>query len=641
MENEIKQIIQNAQNLRNKGYSDKQLAEFVHIELGKLIIYNNNYSIGFEYDLSQNFNGQKSKTSEIRQSKILSRKSSILSREQVCKGMAEIYTAILTKLGIDAKVVAVQSKEEVEGEKREDGSIIDVPGIYTASFDSDYEIQIGENEKSNHNPIGHYYTIVKLNEGEFIQDFLTEKSLTRIKIGEVQLGNDLPGFHRKEEHRERTNSQVSKICPKYVDKIQEEMRKYMQGKDDSKVFDFVFEKLKEYIDEFGFEEAKDFVMMYAQSIIPRGMIKEAPIPINLVKEDEDNCEVLCVYKYGDNNYLLRGGQSSIDLPIGKISVEEIETINLGGFAPRKLNDAKYMEEMRGIKKLDISECELDNIESCYHLTRGVHEYSIEKMGLGADIGIRSKDGVGNENTSKVFFAKSLEGTLIFLNRNFNIFYSAAKYNNFAKYRGAVSDDRPDLYEQIFEEMVHDNMSESELTEVALALGKLYLERGVYYKLDLKHCTKEDFQNMDAQEQDEIDYFSDDINEENNEPMTINNMHTRTGRGVKTKQMTLMTTGGKKSALDIAISMSEAYKTMNPGRSLPVLEHKDGSKDRPLLEMLVEIMRGNDKQSAEQRKNTFLASRKINTPICIEAGKQTAKDQRTMEQQNEGHNNYGE
>ena len=159
------------------------------------------------------------------------------------------------------------------------------------------------------------------------------------------MGNDLPGFHRKEEHRERTNSQVSKICPKYVDKIQEEMRKYMKGKDDSKVFDFVFEKLKEYIDEFGFEEAKDFVMMYAQSIIPRGMIKEAPIPINLVKEDEDNCEVLCVYKYGDNSYLLRGGQSSINLPIGKISVEEIETINSEGFVPRKLNDAKYIEEI--------------------------------------------------------------------------------------------------------------------------------------------------------------------------------------------------------------------------------------------------------------------------------------------------------
>ena len=53
------------------------------------------------------------------------------------------------------------------------------------------------------------------------------------------------------------------------------------------------------------------------------------------------------------------------------------------------------------------------------------------------------------------------------------------------------------------------------------------------------------------------------------------------------------------------------------------------------------MRGNDIQSAEQRKKLFLSQRKVNTPVCIEAEEQTAKDQRTMEQQNEGHNNYGE
>ena len=185
MENEIKQIIQNAENLRREGFSDKQLAEFVHIELGKLMIYDNNYSVAFDYDISKNQDGPKTKTktSEIRQAKLLSEKSSIKSKEQVCKGMAEIYTAILSELGIDAKVVAVQSKEEVEGEVREDGSVIDVPGIYSASFDSDYEIHLGENEKSNDNPIGHYYSIVKLDEGEFIQDFLTEQALTRIKIG--------------------------------------------------------------------------------------------------------------------------------------------------------------------------------------------------------------------------------------------------------------------------------------------------------------------------------------------------------------------------------------------------------------------------------------------------------------------------
>ena len=161
MENEIRQILQEANILKSNGKSSKKIAEFVHIELGKLIIYDNNYSIGFEYDLSKNLESGKTRASKIRQQNILSEKSNIESRNQVCKGMAEIYTAILTELGIDAKVVAVQSKEEVEGEERDDGSIIDVPGIYSANFDSNLKIQLGENEKSNDNPIGHYYTIIK------------------------------------------------------------------------------------------------------------------------------------------------------------------------------------------------------------------------------------------------------------------------------------------------------------------------------------------------------------------------------------------------------------------------------------------------------------------------------------------------
>lgn len=288
-----------------------------------------------------------------------------------------------------------------------------------------------------------------------------------------------------------------------------------------------------------------------------------------------------------------------------------------------------------MKEKDVKECQFDNLENCYHLTRAVHEDSIAEKGLGADIGIRSKDGAGKEKTSKVFFAKSLEGTLIFLNRNFNIFYSAAKRNNFAQYRGAVSDDRPELYEQIFADMVHDNMSEEELTEVALALGKLYLERGIYYKLDLKHCTREEFKNMDAQEQDEIDYFSDDINEERpDEHPAINNMHTRTGRGVKPSQMTLMTTEGKKSALDIAISMSEAYKVLHPGKDLPVLEYKNGMKDKPLLEML--IARIKEKSTQQLGKETLEEQK--NTSLLDEIEQEQARQQREIAEQREGQEN---
>lgn len=288
-----------------------------------------------------------------------------------------------------------------------------------------------------------------------------------------------------------------------------------------------------------------------------------------------------------------------------------------------------------MKELDVKECEFDNLESCYHLTRGVHENSISEKGLGADIGIRSKDGVGNEKTSKVFFAKSLEGTLIFLNRNFNIFYSAVKHNNLTQIKGALKDDSPELYEQIFTDMVHDDMSQEESIEVALALGKLYLERGIYYKLDLKHCTREEFQEMNESEKDEIDYFSNDINEERPEEQpTINNMHTRTGRGVKPSQMTLMTSDGRKSALDIAVSMSEFYKKLNPEKSLPVLEHKNGSKDKPLLEMLVARLQ---EKSTQQLGQETLEEQKDIT-LLDEIEQEQARQQKELTNQKEGQEN---
>lgn len=219
-----------------------------------------------------------------------------------------------------------------------------------------------------------------------------------------------------------------------------------------------------------------------------------------------------------------------------------------------------------METIDVKECEFNNPESCYHLTRAVHHYGekgIAKKGLGADIGIRSKDEVGNEKTKKVFFAKSLEGTLIYLNRTLNIFHSAVEHKDLKPYLNALSDDKPELYEKIFEEKVQDEMSESEMAEATLALGELYLQRGVYYKLDLKHSTREEFENMTLEEQEKIDYLIDDVNEEKEgETHTINNMHTRTGRAVKPEQMARIAVDGNSSALDVVISMSDYYREMN-------------------------------------------------------------------------------
>lgn len=240
-----------------------------------------------------------------------------------------------------------------------------------------------------------------------------------------------------------------------------------------------------------------------------------------------------------------------------------------------------------MKELDIKDCKLDSLESYYHLTRRVHESNISEKGLVPDIGTRSKDGIGKESTSKVFFTKSLDGTLIFLNRTLNILYSFTKEHKLAQYSNAVGDDNIELYKQTLISILHNNKSEKNLTEAVLALGKLYFERGIFYKLNLKHCTKEEFQNMSEQEQNQIDYFSDDIDEEtHNQHHSIHNMHTRIGKGIKPSQMELITADGKKSALDIIISMSEKYMELNPGKSLPVLEYGNGQKDIPLLEMLI-------------------------------------------------------
>ena len=49
-----------------------------------------------------------------------------------------------------------------------------------------------------------------------------------------------------------------------------------------------------------------------------------------------------------------------------------------------------------MKELDVEQCEIANPEGCYHLTRDVHAPSIANIGLGADIGVRSRDGAGRK-----------------------------------------------------------------------------------------------------------------------------------------------------------------------------------------------------------------------------------------------------
>ena len=114
MEDEIKGIIKLAKQLKVQGISNFEIAKYVHIELGKLIVYDNNYTIrNVGFDVARNIEGKVSEESVKRQERIINNETSISNPEQVCRGMAEIYAAILSEVGISANVVGVSSKEEM------------------------------------------------------------------------------------------------------------------------------------------------------------------------------------------------------------------------------------------------------------------------------------------------------------------------------------------------------------------------------------------------------------------------------------------------------------------------------------------------------------------------------------------------
>lgn len=90
------------------------------------------------------------------------------TKTQICKGMAEIYAEILNSVGIEAKSVGTNMK----GQKQE----------------------VSENEAK------HFYTLFKVGDQEYVQDFLIESALMRIKVGEAELAEKMPGICLLDEY---------------------------------------------------------------------------------------------------------------------------------------------------------------------------------------------------------------------------------------------------------------------------------------------------------------------------------------------------------------------------------------------------------------------------------------------------------
>ena len=341
MEDKIKSIIDKATKLKKSGISDLYIAKLVHIELGKILIYDNNYTANFNKEDDK----EPTQITKDRQAMILGEKTDIFKKSQVCRGMAEIYVAILNKIGINSKVMGIEKKGDVEGALREDGTIIDVPEIYDCSFNDNLEIITGKNEKSNGYISSHYCAKVEIDGLEYIQDFLIDSALFRIKVGEASINDSIPGFCLKENYESRAKQSLP-LAPEYIEKIQSEYEKYTNEPNTEQTFQFLFEQLKRYDKDFGFEESKDFFLSISKRILPKDFNPQNLKIVNLLKENQSTCDIISIYNYNGINYLLRGGaeSTSVKYDLGQISVSQIETLISQGFETRKKSDELTLNE---------------------------------------------------------------------------------------------------------------------------------------------------------------------------------------------------------------------------------------------------------------------------------------------------------
>lgn len=398
MNDKIKEITDKAINMKNNlDMTDLDVAKFIHIELGKTIYYDNNYSS------QQEDNGHETQLSINRKENMLKSNTDKTSKTQICKGMAEIYAEILNSVGIEAKSVGTTMKGQTQ--------------------------EVSENEAK------HFYTLFKSGEQEYIQDFLMESALMRIKVGEAELAKKMPGiclFDEYEKYGQMSLKQID-LSEEYLENV---FGNNLINLSDNEVLDVLFDKLNEYMKKkdlnFGFEEAKEFIFLTGKHFIKD---KSSISFINLVKETESECGIACIYDIGGIKYLVRGNDESsdIDIHVGKISNEKLEQLQIQGYKGRSLRDREYLqlenkkqkikkkqmefyqgdiekeENNENIKKVNLSELSDEELQhGLFHFSLKKDKNSIDRKGLETRIGRNSK---GIDKQSSIYFSYGLEGAL--------------------------------------------------------------------------------------------------------------------------------------------------------------------------------------------------------------------------------------
>lgn len=398
MNDKLKEITDKAIEMKkNLDMTDLDIAKFIHIELGKTIYYDNNYSS------QQEDNGHETQLSINRKENMLKSNTDKTSKMQICKGMAEIYAEILNSVGIEAKSVGTTMK--------------------------------GQTQEVSKNEAKHFYTLFKIGEQEYIQDFLMESALMRIKVGEAELAKKMPGiclFDEYEKYGQMSLKQID-LSEEYLENV---FGNNLINLSDNEVLDVLFDKLNEYMKkkdlDFGFEEAKEFIFLTGKHFIKD---KSSISIINLVKETESECGIACIYDIGGIKYLVRGNEESsdIDIQVGKISNEKLEQLQIQGYKGRSLRDRKYLqlenkkqkikkkqmefyqgdlekEENNGnIKNVNLIELSNEELQhGLFHFSLKKDKNSIDRKNLETRIGRNSK---GIDKQSSIYFSYGLEGAL--------------------------------------------------------------------------------------------------------------------------------------------------------------------------------------------------------------------------------------
>lgn len=206
-----------------------------------------------------------------------------------------------------------------------------------------------------------------------------------------------------------------------------------------------------------------------------------------------------------------------------------------------------------------------------HFTPRSNIESIHKKGLQPDIGKNSQCS-GKERYPRVYFSKGLIPTLEEFNHCIvntkKVLTYLSKENLIDKEDGHVRRYeylRNDLKElgcdiPLINELV--KYSEGEIEELAYKIIYNDYKNMVYLKLDLKGCTKEEY-NLNPDKYKDVDYFEDEINDEMDTPVEHRNMQTRNFHGISNSKIKLV----RGNANDVISSMYFKYKEIYPERPL--------------------------------------------------------------------------